>query len=431
MGKKNCSIGLCDMQTIIHCCIFIFFVGGLATISFYKNNKQEVSITVTLTNVSVNTIETLVLDHQRRFKSAPPPSLTSTCDLFSGRWVHDNKTQYYPLYKEHECPYLEETFACQTYGRKDTKYLHWRWQPHGCNFPRFDAKAVVERLRGKRLLFVGDSLNRNQWNSMICMLHSSIPGVKSAGADLNGLLYTFRATDYNISVDFYWAPMLVESNGDSPTNHHGNSRMVAIKEIEKHARHWVNSDILIFNSFHWWRSPELRLLKSAESLLDDHPNQEYEEVDCYLAYKMGLKTWSDWVRAHIDPLKTKLYFMGATATHSKATDWGGVKHGNCYRETEPVMDDRFWESQTDLKMMSILESSMSELKATGVNVQIINITQLTQCRKDAHTTVYRKHWRPLTEEQKKNPQLDSDCSHWCVPGVPDIWNELLLASIFQ
>ena len=62
-------------------------------------------------------------------------------------------------------------------------------------FHRFDGKAIVERLRGKRLLFVGDSVNRNQWDSMMCMLHSSIPGKKrvSMGA-LNGTLYTFRAS---------------------------------------------------------------------------------------------------------------------------------------------------------------------------------------------------------------------------------------------
>ncbi|KAJ0941826.1 putative PMR5 domain, PC-Esterase, protein trichome birefringence-like 34 [Helianthus annuus] len=285
MGKMNCSIGLCDMQTMIHCSIFIFFLGGLSTMSFYRNNKQDVA---------------------RKVKESTL-SLSGTCDLFSGRWVHDNKS-YYPLYKEHECPYLEENFACQTYGRKDSKYLQWRWQPM--------AATSLERLRGKRLLFVGDSLNRNQWNSMICMLHSSIPGVKRAGGGLKGHLHTFRASDYNISIDFYWAPMLVESNGDNPKNHHaGDYRIVGIKAIEKHARHWVDADILIFNSYHWWRVPEVKLLKSGGSLLYD-TIQEYEEVDSLRAYNMGLKTWSDWAHTHIDPSKTKLFFMGVTATHS-------------------------------------------------------------------------------------------------------------------
>lgn len=58
---------------------------------------------------------------------------------------------------------------------------------------RFAGKEIIERLKGKRLLFVGDSLNRNQWNSMICILDSLIPGVKTIGGGLNGFLRTFKA----------------------------------------------------------------------------------------------------------------------------------------------------------------------------------------------------------------------------------------------
>ncbi|CAI9301579.1 unnamed protein product [Lactuca saligna] len=435
MGLKHYSMGSWDMKTMFHCCLIIFFLGGLATLRFFRNNNLEAVLIIskvkvtdlTSTTTNINT-STPVFDDPRILNIAPPSS-TDSCDLFSGRWVHDNKS-HYPLYKEHECPYLNGDLACLTYGRKDSKYQQWRWQPNDCDFPRFDGEAVVKRLRGKRLLFVGDSINRNQWDSMICMLQSSIPGKKEVNSKgHNGTLYSFRAHDYNISVDYYWAPMLVESNGDDPFDHRAHLRVIRSKAIEKHAKHWVDADVIIFNSCLWWRLPTVTLLKSAGSLMGA-PNQVVEVVDSPRAYKMALETWSKWVHANINPSKTKLFYMGHTAAHAWATDWGGKKHETCYGETEPLMDYKFWEIGTDPNILRILESSLSKLKAKGVNVQMINITQLTQARRDAHPTIYRKLWRPFTEDQKKKPHSISDCAHWCLPGVPDIWNELLLAYIF-
>jgi GDSL/SGNH-like Acyl-Esterase family found in Pmr5 and Cas1p len=81
--------------------------------------------------------------------------------------------------------------------------------------------------------------------------------------------------------------------------------------------------------------------------------------------------------------------------------------------------------------MHVVENTIQELKQKGVNVKFLNITQLSEYRKDAHPSVYRKQWDPLTEEQLKNPSSYADCIHWCLPGVPDIWNQILYAHIFS
>jgi len=39
---------------------------------------------------------------------------------------------------------------------------------------RLNGKHMLKMLRGKRLVFVGDSLNRNMWDSLVCILSHSV-----------------------------------------------------------------------------------------------------------------------------------------------------------------------------------------------------------------------------------------------------------------
>lgn len=87
----------------------------------------------------------------------------------------------------------------------------------------------------------------------------------------------------------------------------------------------------------------------------------------------------------------------------------------------------YWGPGTSKGLMRVIGEVFSTSK---VPVGIVNITQLSEYRKDAHTQIYKKQWNPLTPEQIANPKSYADCTHWCLPGLQDTWNELLYSKLF-
>ncbi|KAL4189733.1 hypothetical protein AMTRI_Chr08g208590 [Amborella trichopoda] len=339
------------------------------------------------------------------------------CDMVKGRWVFNRSRK--PLYTEESCPYIDRQVSCHTNGRPDDDYRYWEWQPDNCVLPRFDAAVALERLKGKRLMFVGDSLQRGQWMSMVCSLYSHIPPDQKSMKRGHSLCI-FQAKEYNATIEFYWAPFLVESNSDIKVIGDPKKRILRLDSISKHAQHWIGVDILVFNTYVWWMSG-LKI----KSLWGSFANAEegYEELDAPIAYRIGLRTWANWVDSTVNPNKTRVFFTTMSPTHMRSSDWGNDKGIRCYNETRPVLKRGYWGSGSDGRLMSVVGSIVKRMK---VPVSVINITQLSEHRIDGHTSVYTEtHGKVLNDEQKADPLHNADCIHWCLPGVPDTWNQIL------
>ncbi|CAN1255284.1 Protein trichome birefringence-like 33 [Linum perenne] len=346
------------------------------------------------------------------------------CDLFSGRWVRDELTR--PHYKESECPYIQPQLTCQEHGRPDKDYQFWRWQPHGCDLPSFNATLMLESLRGKRMMYVGDSLNRGQYVSMICLIHRLIPNNSSKSMETTGSLTVFTAKDYNATIEFYWAPFLLESNSDDAVIHRVSDRIIRKGSINKHGRHWKGADIVVFNTYLWWMTGvDMKVLQGGSF---DDEGKEIVEVKTEDGYRMAMRSMLRWVRKNMDVKTGRVFFTSMSPTHGNSGEWGGEEGGNCYNETSPIMDNAtYWGSDSKMSIMKVIGE---EFRKSKFPVMFLNITQLSNYRKDAHTSIYKKQWSPLTAEQVANPASYSDCVHWCLPGLQDTWNELLFAKLF-
>ncbi|KAF2284412.1 hypothetical protein GH714_021597 [Hevea brasiliensis] len=121
------------------------------------------------------------------------------------------------------------------------------------------------------------------------------------------------------------------------------------------------------------------------------------------AFRMALDTWALWVQNTIDTNRTRVFFRTFEPSH-----WSDQTHRFCNVTRHPMSETE----GTDRSLFS--DATWEVVKKMTVPVTILHITAMSAFRSDAHVG-------------KWNDNLSiADCSHWCLPGVPDMWNEILL-----
>ncbi|XP_043688380.1 protein trichome birefringence-like 43 [Telopea speciosissima] len=324
----------------------------------------------------------------------------SGCDYFQGNWVYDNS---YPLYDTSKCAFIEKEFNCQKNGRPDKLYLKYKWKPSGCDLPRFDGQDFLRRNKGKKIMFVGDSLSLNQWQSLTCMLYTSVPHTAYTDVRRESLsIFTF--TEYNVSLMLFRYAFLVDIVAEKI------GRVLKLDSIQG-SKIWQGADTLIFNSWHWW----LHTGRKQPWDYIQEGNKYYKDMDRLAAYEKGLSTWAKWVDSNVDPSRTRVFFQGVSPDHMNGSDWNEPQAKNCQAQKQPVFGSRYsgGPHPAEIKVRNVLSRMVKP-------VYLLDVTMLSQLRKDGHPSVYGS-----------GGHLDMDCSHWCLAGVPDTWNQILYATLSQ
>ncbi|XP_073021946.1 protein trichome birefringence-like 2 [Primulina eburnea] len=341
------------------------------------------------------------------------------CDIFNGRWVRDDKK---PYYTPGSCPYVDKDFDCLVNGRPDDMFVKWKWQPYGCDIPTFNATEFLERLRGKKLVFVGDSLNRNMWESLVCLLRHSISDKKRV-YEISGRsefkkkgFYAFRFEDYNCSIDFVSSPFFVKESTFNGKNI--SFETLRLDLMDETTAMYRDADVIVFNTGHWWTHEKT---SHGENYYQEG-NYVYPRLKVMEAYKRALVTWAHWVDSNIDERRTQIVFRGFSATHFRGGPWNSG--GLCHKEIEPIFKKAHLAKYP--AKMKVFERILEDMKTPVI---YLNISRLTDYRKDGHPSIYRPDYQ--AGQQYTATVHAQDCSHWCLPGVPDTWNELLYVSLLK
>ncbi|XP_058740457.1 protein trichome birefringence-like 6 [Vicia villosa] len=327
------------------------------------------------------------------------------CDLSKGYWVFDER---YPLYGGDSCPFVDEGFDCEGNGRLDRNFTKWRWQPQDCDLPRFNATKMLEMIRGKRLVFVGDSINRNQWESMLCMLLSAVKDPKRVFEARGRKItkekgnYSFRFLDYQCTVEYYVSHFLVHESKARV----GQKRRptLRIDAIDHGSSRWRGADVLVFNTAHWWSHYKTK----AGIYYYQEGTMVHPRLNVSTAFGKALTTWASWVDRHINSKKTQVFFRTSAPSHFRGGNWNSG--GHCTEATHPLNQTL---NTTYPEKNIIVEEIIKRMKTP---VTLLNITSLSEFRIDGHPSIYGR---------KTRSSRIQDCSHWCLPGVPDTWNEML------
>ncbi|XP_010913528.3 xyloglucan O-acetyltransferase 3 [Elaeis guineensis] len=335
------------------------------------------------------------------------------CDMSKGKWVKEPRGS---VYTNMTCPTLPETKNCVKYGKKQN-YLYWRWQPDGCELPRFEPMMFLNIVQGKKLAFIGDSLARNQMESLLCLL-SQAETPAEIYKDSEDKYRTWYFPSHNFTLLVMWTeffalgiPRIVNGTATGSFDVH----------LDQINRNWADKlpgvDYAVISGGNWFFRKNyvhkggkiIGCVNCQEGNLTNH--------GVHFAIRMTLRAALEFISTCKECQGLVTFVRTYTPAHFEGGSW--FTGGHCNR-TRPLNDSEVSLDMIPWELRNIQLEELERIKQREMvgkrKFGLLDVTKAMMFRADGHPgSNWDKRWTTA-----------NDCLHWCLPGPVDMLNDLLL-----
>lgn len=303
----------------------------------------------------------------------------------------------------------------------------WKWVPEQCDLPQVDPEGFLGLMRNRNIGFVGDSLNQNFLVSFLCILRIADEGAKRWKR--KGAWAGAYFPKFNVTVAYHRAVLLSKYQlQEKPPEVSGldDAKQIYRVDVDVPADEWARIadfyDVLVFNTGHWWTHDKFP--KETPLVFYKAGKPIYPPLEMLDGLKVVLKHTVVSIQK-ISPNKILKFWRLQSPRHFHGGEWN--QNGSCLFD-EPLekfqLDSWFDPSNNGVNKEARLLNHMIEEALKGSDIRILNLTHMSEYRADAHPAIWLGAKDAVAD-------WGQDCMHWCLPGVPDTWVDILTRLIYH
>ncbi|GJP56312.1 hypothetical protein CLOM_g15379 [Closterium sp. NIES-68] len=326
------------------------------------------------------------------------------CDITAGEWLYSPR--HAPQYTAESCKSLGRDFACQRNGRPDSEYLKYIWRSFGCRIADFKPLSFLTLMRNKVFLIVGDSLTMNLFSSLQCLVETV-----TLTQDLKGPLFPggpetrgIIAPAFNATFLRHPSSFLTNSKPDGEKSS-ASTWTVHLDEVHPDWSPLLQySHYVLFGTGTWYTMADL---KKRRYMLN---NTLQPEMDRIVTMQIAINTVIKFTRS-LNYTGMPM-FLTFTPMHYHVKLNESMQDANCSVIQQPLTVQQIANMEWAVDAVGTRKAQLKVFQH-ALEFKIIDITTLSLYRADGHLQSYF------------DIKGGIDCLHWCIPGVPDTWANII------